>query len=77
MNMKFSELFTKITIKDLSNQNNTNLAAEIISKSVEVNQKELEYEKEITCRVINGNKVKKRKVKKEESQNINEVEEAK
>jgi hypothetical protein len=75
--MKFSELFTKITIKDLSNQNNTNLAAEIISKSVEVNQKELEYEKEITCRVINGNKVKKRKVKKEESQNINEVEEAK
>lgn len=75
--MKFSELFTKITIKDLSNQNNTNLAAEIISKSVEVNQKELEYEKEITCRVINGNKVKKRKVRKEESQNTKEVEEAK
>lgn len=75
--MKFSELFTKITIKDSSNQNNTNLAAEIISKSVEVNQKELEYEKEITCRVINGNKVKKRKVKKEKSQNTKEVEEAK
>lgn len=72
--MKFSELFTKITIK---NEGNNTLATQIVSKSMEVNQKELEYEKEITCRVINGNKVKKRKVKKEESQNINEVEEAK
>lgn len=72
--MKFSELFTKITIK---NEGNNTLAAQIVSKSMEVNQKEIEYEKEITCRVINGNKVKKRKAKKEESQNINEVEEAK
>lgn len=72
--MKFSELFTKITIK---NEGNNTLAAQIVSKSMEVNQKEIEYEKEITCRVINGNKVKKRKVRKEESQNINEVEEAK
>lgn len=72
--MKFSELFTKITIK---NEGNNTLAAQIVSKSMEVNQKEIEYEKEISCRVINGNKVKKRKVRKEESQNINEVEEAK
>lgn len=72
--MKFSELFTKITVK---NEGNNTLAAQIVSKSMEVNQKEIEYEKEITCRVINGSKVKKRKVKKEEDQNINEVEEAK
>lgn len=72
--MKFSELFTKITVKD---EGNNTLAAQIVSKSMEVNQKEIEYEKEITCRVINGSKVKKRKVKKEEDQNINEVEEAK
>lgn len=72
--MKFSELFTKITIKG---ERNNALAAQIVSKSMEVNQKEIEYEKEITCRVINGNKVKKRKVKKEESQNINEAEKAK
>lgn len=72
--MKFSELFTKITVK---NEGNNTLAAQIVSKSMEVNQKEIEYEKEITCRVINGSKVKKRKVKKEEDQNINEAEEAK
>lgn len=78
--MKFSELLTKITLAG-ENQTPTEskmiLGAEIANKAAEHTLKELEYEKEITCRVINGNKVKKRKVRKDEEPINSEVEEAK
>lgn len=75
--MKFSELLTKITLAG-ENQTPTLEKAqqglEIANKAAEHTLSELEYEKEIVCRVINGNKVKKRKVKKDDDHNESEVE---
>ena len=38
---------------------------DIAIKAQQQIKEEIEYEKEIVCRVVNGNKVKKRKVKQE------------
>ena len=67
--MYFSELLTKIT---LGTQNQTPTKEQLkagadIAKRAE-RHKELEEsrEKEIVCRIVNGNKVKKRKYQKDE-----------
>ena len=66
--MKFAELLTKVT---LSGENQEPTAEkmkqgyDIAVKAQQQIKEEIEYEKEIVCRVVNGNKVKKRKVKQE------------
>ncbi len=66
--MKFAELLTKITLageNQTPSESKMLQGAEIAHKAAEQNLSELEYEAGIVCRVINGNKVKKRKVKQE------------
>ena len=66
--MKFAELLTKVTLSG-ENQEPTiekmKQGYDIAIKAQKQIKEEMEYEKEIVCRVINGNKVKKRKVKQE------------
>jgi hypothetical protein len=66
--MKFSELLTKITVSG-ENQTPTEekllLGAEISDAAARHILEDIEYEAGIVCRVVNGNKVKKRKVKQE------------
>lgn len=74
--MYFSELLTKIT---LGTQNQTPSEAQLkagadIAKRAQ-RHKELEdqREQEIVCRIVNGNKVKKRKYQKDEKGQQEEV----
>ena len=66
--MKFAELLTKVTLAG-ENQEPTvekmKQGYDIAIKAQQQIKEEMEYEKEIVCRVVNGNKVKKRKVKQE------------
>lgn len=66
--MKFAELLTKVTLTGESQKptiEKMKQGHDIALKAQQQIKEEMEYEKEIVCRVINGNKVKKRKVKKE------------
>lgn len=68
MNMKFAELLTKVTLAG----ENQEPSIEKMKQGVEISAaaakhilEDIEYEAGIVCRVVNGNKVKKRKVKQE------------
>ena len=69
MFMYFSELLTKITLGRQNQQptkDQMKAGADIMQKAQAHKEDALEREKEIVCRVVNGNKVKKRKYHKEE-----------
>ena len=66
--MKFAELLTKVTLAG----ENQEPSIEKMKQGVEISAaatkhilEDMEYEAGIVCRVVNGNKVKKRKVKQE------------
>lgn len=66
--MKFAELLTKVTLageNQVPSVEKTKQGYEIAVKAQQHIKEEQEYEAGIVCRVINGNKVKKRKVKQE------------
>lgn len=69
--MYFSELLTKITLGRQNQQptkDQMQAGADIMQKAQAHKEDAIEREKEIVCRVVNGNKVKKRKYHKEEKQ---------
>ena len=69
--MYFSELLTKITLGGQNQQptkDQMQAGADIMQKAQAHKEDAIEREKEIVCRVVNGNKVKKRKYHKEEKQ---------
>lgn len=66
--MKFAELLTKVTLAGENQEpsiEKMKQGYDIAVKAQQQIKEEIEYEKEIVCRVVNGNKVKKRKVKQE------------
>ena len=66
--MKFAELLTKVTLAGENQEpsiEKMKQGYDIAVKAQQQIKEEMEYEKEIVCRVVNGNKVKKRKVKQE------------
>lgn len=66
--MKFAELLTKVTLAGENQEpsiEKMKQGYDIAIKAQQQIKEEMEYEKEIVCRVVNGNKVKKRKVKQE------------
>ena len=66
--MKFAELLTKVTLAGENQEpsiEKMKQGYDIAVKAQQQIKEDLEYEKEIVCRVVNGNKVKKRKVKQE------------
>lgn len=66
--MKFAELLTKVTLAGENQEpsiEKMKQGYDIAIKAQQQIKEEIEYEKEIVCRVVNGNKVKKRKVKQE------------
>lgn len=66
--MKFAELLTKVTLAGENQEpsiEKMKQGYDIAAKAQQQIKEEIEYEKEIVCRVVNGNKVKKRKVKQE------------
>ena len=68
MNMKFAELLTKVTMAGENQQpteDKMKQGYEIAVKAQQQIKEDHEYEAGIVCRVVNGNKVKKRKVKQE------------
>ena len=67
--MYFSELLTKITLGRQNQQptkDQMKAGADIMQKAQAHKKDAIEREKEIVCRVVNGNKVKKRKYQKDE-----------
>lgn len=69
--MYFSELLTKITLGRQNQQptkDQMKAGADIMQKAQAHKEDAIEREKDIVCRVVNGNKVKKRKYHKEEKQ---------
>ena len=71
MFMYFSELLTKITLGRQNQQptkDQMKAGADIMQKAQAHKEDAIEREKDIVCRVVNGNKVKKRKYHKEEKQ---------
>lgn len=66
--MKFAELLTKVTVageNQVPSWEKIKQGSELLKQADKQIKEDLEYEKEIVCRVVNGNKVKKRKVKQE------------
>lgn len=66
--MKFAELLTKVTVageNQIPSWEKVKQGSELLKQADKQIKEDLEYEKEIVCRVVNGNKVKKRKVKQE------------
>ena len=66
--MKFAELLTKVTLAGENQEpsiEKMKQGYDIAIKAQQQIKEEIEYEKEIVCRVVTGNKVKKRKVKQE------------
>ena len=74
--MYFSELLTKITL-GTQNQKPTKeqlkIATDINKRAERHRELEENREKEIVCRIVNGNKVKKRKYQKDEKGQQEEV----
>lgn len=67
--MYFSELLTKITLGRQNQQpteRQMKAGTEIMNKATQHKLDAIEREKDIVCRVVNGNKVKKRRYHKEE-----------
>lgn len=66
--MKFAELLTKVTLAGENQEpsiEKMKQGYDIAIKAQQQIKEEIEYEAGIVCRVVNGNKVKKRKVKQE------------
>jgi hypothetical protein len=66
--MKFAELLTKVTLGGENQEpsiEKMKQGYDIAIKAQQQIKEEKEYEAGIVCRVVNGNKVKKRKVKQE------------
>lgn len=73
--MYFSELLTKITVggqNQVPDKRKAKMEIDIMQRAIRNNMYDLDREKDIVCRVINGNKIKKRKYHKEEKKEVEE-----